>query len=369
MIFYLTDSLVVAEADPVFNDIKRAVRNLATAACEGKHYILGDLKALRHFCQVFMSAKDDVSMLFDTLVQSYATQIVPSVVLVYVEVVNIEAPARRQQGNQEILQVSYKEFMDTRSVQATVLIGEDIEYDCWFYKYILAWYKETTNNKVSCQCSDRHGGGGRMDKVITASFRQKETSICFVDTDMRFPGQPTPSNSTYKKCMSTRKGVRNGVYPLDVHEVENLLPLNYIDQLQYDDKAIIRKQHFDMLRNNAYSEMVLKYLDLKEGLRKYNQYKDSEDFKSFVKTVCDMNLAVMDGMSFEDYYDSKNVDELLYPGYLMKRVLMHTIDLVKCNPTTLNEPELLPFQDAEWRRIGQLMVSFCFARRMESISN
>lgn len=66
MVFYLTDSLVVDETNPSYNDIKKAVRNLATASCEGKHYVLGDLKALGHFCNVFKPAQDDVSMFFDT---------------------------------------------------------------------------------------------------------------------------------------------------------------------------------------------------------------------------------------------------------------------------------------------------------------
>lgn len=294
---------------------------------------------------------------------------VPSAVLVYVEVVNSDNPGKRQQGEKEILQVSYNEFLDTRSVQATVLIGEDIEYDCWFYRFILNWNKEKSKSKVLCSFSDRHGGGGRMNKVIEASYRQKETSICFVDTDMKFPNQPKNSNSTYQKCMHAKKGVRNGVYPLAVHEVENLLPLNFIDQVRYDDAAQVRKDQFDKLRDKEQSEMVLKYFDFKEGLKKYTEHKNSDDFKNYVKTVCEMNPPVMDGKSFEEYYDSKNDNELLYPGYLMKRLLMHAIDYIKNNPSSLQEPNLLSFQDTEWRRIGQLMISYGFARHRESISN
>jgi len=367
MIFYLTDSLVVLETDPSFNDIRKAVRNLATASCEGKHYVLGDLDALEYFREVFKPANDDVSKLFDTLSQNYPTQIIPSDVIVYFEIVNSDTYVKKQNDDQEIIQVPYKDFIDSSSAQATVLIGEDVEYDCWFYKYIKNWYLKVKGLNVSCKYFDRHGGGGRMKTVIESCYTQKETSLCFVDTDERFPGQPVNNNSTYRKCMSARKGVRNGVYPLTVHEIENLLPMNYIDQLQYEGEHRDRKIVFDVLKNSNQSEMVLQFFDFKDGLKKYVEYKDTDSFINFAKTVCEINPIVMGGMTFDEYYSSKGDNELLYPG-LMGRILKHTIDLIK-NNATLQAPVLLSFQDAEWRRIGRLMLSYGFARNVEGISN
>lgn len=365
MLLYLTNSLIVGENDPSSNDIKKAVRNLAIACCESKHYLMGDGEAVNHFCELFKSANDDVSKLFDNMRQNYSTLVVPEAVAVYWEVVNSNPSVRKVRGK-EIIQLDFREFLDTRSVQETVLVGEDIEYDCWFYRYILDWYLNQMNIKAYCAFKDRHGGGGRMAKVLLGCFTDKETSLCFVDTDKKYPEQPLDPNSTCKKCMRVKSGPRNLVKELNVQEIENLLPLGYVDLLKYEGKNGDRKAMFDALRNQLNSEHVLQFFDLKCGLKKYEKYMGIVEFIEFCKKVCGLNPQIMNGKSFDEYYASKEKEEELYPG-LMQRVLRSTIEIIKTS--TLNPPILMGFQENEWKSIGRLMLSFGFARRPEGITN
>ena len=365
MLLFLTNSLIVADNDSAYDSIKKAVRNLATASCEGKHYLLGEEKVIEYFCKIFKPANDDVSRLFDNLRQNYAIQKVPNTLTIYWEVVK-DNPTTRMDDGTEIVQLEYKEFLDTRAIQETVLVGEDIEYDCWFYRFILKWYLNKLSVHVYCMFKDRHGGGGRMAEVLQQCYCDKESSLCFVDTDKKYPTQPIASHSTCKKCLHIQQGPRNKVEELNVQEIENLLPLNYLDMLNYEGDNKTRKDQFDALRDKSDSEQVLQFFDLKCGVKKYLDYKDSQDFKDFAKTICLMNPDIMGGKSFNEYYSSINDEEIIYPG-LMKRILKQTIDIVKNGVT--EAPALMGYQEIEWEIIGRLMLSYGFARRPEGITN
>lgn len=365
MLFYLTDSLIVEQTCDNYNNIKKAVRNLAISSCEGKHYVVGDKKAIDYFCKIFEPANDEVSMLFDYLKQNYSTQNVPNSVTVYIEVVYGDTSTRQDNGV-EIIRLGYEDFLDTRSIQETVLVGEDIESDCWFYRYILQWFLNKVGINAYCRFQDRHGGGGRMAEVLKQCYCDKETSLCFVDTDKKYPNQSLTSDSTCKKCLYVRRGPRNKVRKLNVQELENLLPLNYLDMLTYEGETKKRKEHFDALRDKPNSERVFQYFDIKCGLKKYVKFKNIPDFINFAKMVCDMNPVVMEGKSFEKYYASKNDGEVLYPG-LMDQVFKQTKQIII--DQNLKHPVLMGFQEQEWNSIGRLMLSFGIARRPEGITN
>lgn len=51
---------------------------------------------------------------------------------------------------------------------------------------------------------------------------------------------------------------------LPVHEVENLVPLNYIDKLDWNENNRYKKAGLDYLRDNAHTESIIKYFDFKK---------------------------------------------------------------------------------------------------------
>lgn len=53
MLFYLTDSLIVEENNPLYKGIYKAVHNLATQVVDGNHLLTASYAAIKHFRNIF----------------------------------------------------------------------------------------------------------------------------------------------------------------------------------------------------------------------------------------------------------------------------------------------------------------------------
>ena len=373
MLFFLKKSLIVEESCKEFLDICQAVRNLATAACERKHFITGDIDTILYFAKIFKEqTHDKVAIYFDNLKKNYATLGIPRFITYYIEVVNSNIYNEIEENGKKIFQIDYKEFEDTQSVQKTVLICEDGMYDCLFYKYILQWYIKVVLNKnsIPCEFDNRHGGGAQTYLCLDSCIKNKLTSLCIIDSDKKYPEQKIERNSTCKKCQNIKCGPRNYCYILNCQEIENLIPLNFIDSLNFSGNLLKRKKALDELKNNPNVEIIIQYLDLKEGLKKYKKYKKDANFILFVKYFYPSISKIKNIKKIEKYYISRDDNDELYPG-IMEDLLKHVIEdenskLIQRN---IIRPHLLQFQVNEWNKIGQMMLNFGFARNQEGLSN
>lgn len=75
--------------------------------------------------------------------------------------------------------------------------------------------------------------------------------------------------------------------PIDVHEIENLIPTNFIDMLNIwnTDACRQNKEYFDYLKNDA--ERILPFFDFKKGIRKTN------DLKMILLTTIMQNIVII----------------------------------------------------------------------------
>lgn len=369
MFFYLTNSLIVSEDSPSFTNIYKAIQNIAIQAVNGIHSLTGSFEIIEH-CRFLFQGNPILGSLFNNIYQNYAFAGIPCFLNFYIEVVT-DNPTKRNENGKEIQQIIYSQLENTGD-WTVKLICEDLN-DTIFYKHIMKWYinKLPNGNHVFSACHGISGGGCNTYKTVNNELNDHQISICIVDTDKKYEGCLPEKDGTYEKC------VKNIVAPpsyykfiaIPVHEIENLIPLNYIDAFDIwsngkkDDKE--NKRDFDYLRLD--SEHILPYFDYKKGIKKDDMFDNCLEYREFAHRCYNTNLDFMSrNPDFEAFVNSVPSKGKIYPHLLGgSGILNRTIDLI--NGDNLPEPSLLGFQEKEWNKIGQAMLDWCIAKGPESI--
>ena len=366
MLFYLTDSLLVDKSSSDYLGIITAISNIAIAVYESKHSINGDITIMDS-----MSKNEDLDfrsrMVLNNVVQQYSIQPIPQQITYYIEVTNgVAEPSLRKVGNRKVAQISYNEFLDTKSTQECCLIGE-YYYDCEFFQLILNWYKRLLGISLSTNLENIDGGGDdTLKKVKQFVGRNKRPTICIVDSDKKYPEQEIATNSTCGKCMN--------LYPdrfiyrfiaLNVQETENLVPLSVIDNLSWVGKAKPHKDSFDHLRNSPECMDILPFFDIKKGIQYHKSLFQDSMYLTYVKKCCSCNPNIPDGKEFDDLLKHSSEKDVIYPS-LLKDLLKDSLEYISTNK--IETFDLLEFQEKEWKNIAQNMLNWGFCRNAESVS-
>ena len=365
MLIYLTNSLIIDPKDSSYNNIRIAIRNIAWAVIESKHILRGDYEILCSMRDLFKS-DIDIFPLFRKLCLEYSTHTIPNIVTNYVEVVK-ENPTDRRVNVISIKQVTYEYFMDSIKVQPMNLILEDDDDDI-IYRLIVNWYIQKNNLKTNIAYTNIHGGGGNVVDVVKKYIRKGLMAICITDSDMHFPGQTIKRDSSSSQCQ--RLHVINGIYyhhTLDVQEMENLIPLNYIDNLDWHfEQNKQDKKAFDKLRNSDVCEEILTFFDYKEGIKKSmieDEVSGKDKYCAYAKLCCEQYPELMGNRSFEEYYANLDRKDYVYPR-LKKRIMPEIKEFLE---NGVPEPSLMNFQKKEWEKIGNLLMNLFCARSKESL--
>lgn len=363
MLFYLTKTLVVDNSDPNLDNILLSVNNIATTVISGNHLLLGDFDSIVFFREKFKDSPV-IYALFNELYQNFATQPIPICLTYYIEIVK-ENPISRNEDDIEIQQIIYSDFTDSDHCIKTQLVCEDLN-DCHFYEHVLKWFIDENDCNVSFTCGKLNGGGKNTYRVVDNEIRNKHCTICIVDTDIKFPNDVSAIDSTYGKCRDLK--ISTPIYkllPLYVREIENLVPLNYFDHLDWSNSNDENnKKSFDYLRKDA--EEILPYFDYKKGIKKDEKYKSNIGLQKFAKHCFSQNTEYIEKHpDFETYVNNLNEKECIYPHLLGGcRNMNEIINLI--NNKILN-PELLNFQRKNWNIIGQNLLNWCIGKKKESI--
>lgn len=172
-------------------------------------------------------------------------------------------------------QMSLKEIAETDMSDKTMLITENIE-DGTFYKIITSHYKKQKNMKMDVDFEKAMGGGSTTEKVLQEMIDRKQRfSLCIVDSDQKFYNK---SNPVYGDTMNNIKKIQNrvkeentwfwGVHYLEVHEVENLIPISWLENLTEDIEnakdgiAFMRK----LIEDDSSQISPVFFFDLKHGI-------------------------------------------------------------------------------------------------------
>ena len=373
MILYLTNSLRInKEDDPaLFARAKHCIRNIANSAIEGSHIVRGDYEILIDCCRMF-EGDDEFFMFFRSLVNNYATMTVPPDITYYVEVVK-ENPEEREINGCIIAQRELEDFFLSDSLLCCQLVCED-ENDCKFYKFVAEWYLKKENLRYTLKISEDGGGGSRTIDKVRKNLDAKRICLCIVDTDQRFPGMVINEKSRACKNLDNKKcGYRCLV--INVHEVENILPINYIDDLIATDpryhwnKSQEFKRHYDYLSRSSEVDRILPFFDYKKGIKKNAEFISNDGYRRFGELCWKQNSEINTGISFDEYVDLVPKDGVIY-NQLSESISVDTLEYIytKKKLGTLTSPDLLGYQKNEWNRIGKEIVNWSCARIPEGMS-
>lgn len=368
MIFYLTNSLINEDEDEESGLRKRiALMNISMAAIDGAHIVMGDYEMLCK-CKEMFSKDPVLSYLYADLLNNYSCLSIPSDITYYIEIVE-DNPVERIEGDKVIAQRRIIDFVKRDASAKSKLACEDL-YDCEFYRFIKDWYLKTTGRNYNVELDDLHGGGDRTYDNVRLAVGKKQPTLCIIDTDRRYPGMPIEKGKCCYKCKKFDKN-RSGYrcLDIDVHEVENLLPLNYIDCLEFNGAlSSMFKKHFDYLRDSDDAELILQFFDYKKGITKKSA-ATSPDYLSFAEKCFNCNPDINTGKSFQEYINSLEDDDKVY-NMLRSSSLRDVLVFIKESKRdgNLPSPSLMPYQEKEWMRIGKEMVNWGCAPSREAVS-
>ena len=369
MLFYLDDSLIVDVGNHEYIPILKSVHNLALQAVEANHLLLGDVKVILHFRDIF---KNDVFVgpLFQKLASNMAICTVPSSVTFYMEIIR-GACNQRENGGVTIYQMNYTHFSSLDASGKTMVIGEDLN-DVVIFEHILKWFINRTHSNLH-YCLHPLGGNGRnICRVVQNELNSSHITICIVDTDKKHPNYTPAADSTYSLCLPIGNGVPDYKFVhLNVHEIENIIPLKYIDTFDIWTNGNSMDQHnkraFDFLKTMAND--ILPYFDYKKGIHKNTDLTTNQDYFDFAEKCFianqDKTTAYAD---FTTYLSSIGDNGIVYEQLLGgSGILTRTVALISSSacPTT---PVLESFQEIEWNTIGQNMLNWCIARNNEGLN-
>ena len=365
MLFYLTNTLIVDRTSPEYSAIKRAAWYIAISVLESKHLLRGDYRVLKWMEDEFSGDKE-IYPVFHQLVSKYSTYTVPDDICRYVEVVYNGFGEIEKDGHQ-IKQIEYGYFNDSKKVQDMTLVAEDID-DCALYEYALKWYIDHNNLPYNYSYTAQGGGGSRTDDAVRNCLNSGSMVTCITDSDQRYEGQDLDPNSSVVECERLLRDKHKIYYylRLSVLELENLIPLNHFEALDWNHEANKRdKEAFEKLCNNEYSEQILPYFDIKEGLKKIHVGQYGKGFADYAEMCCSCNPEMMNGKCFDEYLDGLGEKALIYPR-LRKRPMKELAPLYKKG--NLEEPMLMIYQFNAWMEIGALLLDTMCARNKEAIT-
>ena len=363
MLFYLTNSLIVSKESPEYSKILMTIKYLGIAAHESYHLLLGDIEVIRYYRDAFIHDNMVFPVLND-IYQNEAMSSVPREITYYIEIVK-DNPSEYNRGNTKVQQLLYTHFDCLAKCHTTILLGED-QNDATFYNHILEWYKIEKGIKIYHKLDHRNGGGGNTARELSILESSSKICIAIIDTDIRYPGSIIKDDSTAHKCQSIHvESPISHLYLLEVHELENLVPLNYIVKREIGGgiERAAAKKHLNFLRKEA--DDILPYYDFKRGLKISSIISGAVELSFAQKCFDCIPESERKAVNIEAYIQNK-LDDQIFVGFGTS-ILPNTLDYLAKNNFS-EAPVLLDFQRQHWIDIAQKLLDWGIARNTESFS-
>lgn len=255
----------------LFNDLATANKRGLCIACghvksldlliEHENIVGGIMKSLRGNATEFKTIAEIVDCVFVLTSSEYTRKRnLPKIIRNKVRLLPIEDATRWRLGN------------------ACSLIGENPR-DCDFYNIVGHYFCFSHGIRgISIKFSPENGGGGSTGDIMIRCVRNlNKFALCIVDRDWRYgqiaEGDDPESGGTFiaaKKAEEELKqsGLENyfQLFPLEVHEAENLIPFSVLEQLSDTDCSPQGRDLISKLRSIQGGEPI-RYLDFKKKMK------------------------------------------------------------------------------------------------------
>lgn len=233
--------------------------------------------------------------------------------------------------------------------------------DCKFFINIGKAYKYKNNIKsVNIELLLAPGGGATIADVYTNKIDDNELSILFVDSDKKYCGAPFGGTinclkNVEKELIKANKEINYvEIKVLDVHEIENLIPLMLIENY-YSNKSeeTPKKDVINFLKKFEMKPFDINnpimFFDMKKGIS-LKKCEDNKEYKNFWKSVLENNGYIYDENDLIEGFGEHLLRKV--NSYLEKNVETENF---WCNNVNQYINEI-------WEEIGKLVYSFGCAR-------
>lgn len=183
-------------------------------------------------------------------------------------------------GDKEIFLLKIDEAVSKDFTSKSLMLAEN-EDDISFYKLLGQYYVlQSDIGNIKIDFEPRNGGGSTTYMVLQGILSNRDRMcLCIVDSDKKYAN--AMPRETMQKVEETIDGIPRDHFEvvfLDVHEIENLVPLNVLDAIA--EKLNISNKGIEFMRfllaNDSSKTSPVFYYDVKKGIPR-NAYILEED--------------------------------------------------------------------------------------------
>lgn len=190
----------------------------------------------------------------------------------------------------EYRDIVYRKFLDTSSIQKTILLGENSD-DIPIYEIFVKYYQSKNNLNSFKVIYNKRGGGGHTTKQEYENIHKEGDNfcLCLLDSDKRYPSQTKYGDTAqavveldYKYRKQNNLNYKIGYYVLQVLELENCLPREFYLE-KYTTKTHIFFQIDEIMKKDT---SFRKYFDFKDGISckaRFDETKNQITCKAHLK--------------------------------------------------------------------------------------
>jgi hypothetical protein len=351
----LTKMILVSQSD-LPEEVTNMLNVISLSIRSGKHYFFADRKTLRKLSKLAGLTEISHRIFFHLYNNSSELKQVDNLtsLKVILDRTNLSYALYTESECKNIF-IPIDEIVNLNCTQKTRLLCEDMT-DAQFYTLITKYYLKKNNlQNIRIHPIPQGGGGQNIEKEFKSiSESCSEFCLCIVDSDKKSPS--TDFGDTYKSLISHydhNKHALCEVFPLGVREIENIIPLYFINKIYGDDvnftKLITVHQNIFNTHKNSRD-----YFDFKNGI-KWRNIKDQKRTheKYWYNIVDSANLLTTLNPS------SLDKDHIILRGY-NSHLLKKTIQYFEENfDNIITELELESRDEKIWNEISKHIINWC----------
>lgn len=235
------------------------------------------------------------------------------------------------------------------------LICENIS-DCKFLYNIGELYKIKNSIKsINIELENTNGGGDTITDIYKEKNRIKELSLVIVDSDQRY--ESAPIGATLKKILREQEDGICEIYPLYVHEIENLIPIKMIENYYKNARTEEQRENvINFLKSfkvTDFKKSPIAFFDMKKGIT-LKKWREDERYRSYWRS----NLA---SIGYE-YSEEKEIING-FGDHLLRKINNH-MERVSKNEDFF-EKNVDEFMIDIWNELGKIIYSYGCARTIK----
>ncbi|SFJ22450.1 hypothetical protein SAMN05216206_3743 [Pseudomonas guineae] len=282
MFIYLDSSISNCLNSPVHHNIIDGIQGLAFMLRSGVHLVSGDrntLTAISNLEEISSSARASFKRAVARHAQANSVLNHMST-YVLVDYGRAEITSSVENGT-KVIKIPISNFSSIIAQISTEVVYEDIN-DAVIYNIVAQWYSETILNNPHLRIKSKpvQGGGSRTCDIYNSKQISADTfCLCITDSDKKYPTDTPGDTSTKVRNIEDTLKPLSFHLNLDFHEIENLIPLEFLRGIAGTDDAREIIAALKLADENQHQEAKL-FWDYKKGVRAH-YLKNNERFRSY----------------------------------------------------------------------------------------